>query len=139
MLWIDRVHLFSLYTNYLEWKSKLIRVAKILRNREKFPMGFVNQGQKNVVLHGSFWIFSGGYFPDLRRLNEKKVCLWKSRPCYINFYKRICFLFYLPDILVLHLEDASTNAVYRKPKEKMLFVYEKTLEAPEKNTRYMVK
>ena len=33
------------------------------------------------------------------------------------------------DSRFLHLEDASTDAVYRKPKEKMLFVYEKTLEA----------
>lgn len=128
MLWMNRVHLFSLYTNYLEWKSKLIRVAKILRNREKFPP-VVNQVRKNVVLHGSFWIFSGEYFRIYDGLNEKKSMFVEEQTLLYKLLQKNLLSVYLPDILVLHLEDASTDAVYRKPKEKMLFVYEKTLEA----------
>src|SRR5690606_33369348 len=79
---------------------------------------------EGVVLHGACMIFDPVYV-------RKYTGLYSNTFMYMEEYilnyiaeKENLKIVYSPDIQILHKEDSSTNAVYKKESKKRLFVYE---------------
>lgn len=124
----NRRHLLVLYLKYCEWRQKLESVNKVLRNRVR-KVKVINEVKTDVVLHGSFWIFSKVYFKNYVGLTEKEFLFAEEPTLLYQIKQKNLISLYIPDILVLHLEDMSTDAVYKKEIEKLLFISEQKVKS----------
>lgn len=124
----NRYHLLFFYLKYCIWRKKLERINKILRNKEK-KSKIINSIKQNVVLHGSFWIFSEIYFENYDGLTEKEFLFVEEPTLLYKLIQKDLISLYIPDILILHLEDMSTNEVYKKEQKKLLFIAEQTINS----------
>ena len=98
------------------------RLKPFYYRRKKISNPLAFEKHKNVVLHGACYIFSKDYishmdyafYPDTFLYFEEDILY---RQCEKNNFK----ILYDPSVFVYHLEDVSTNMVYRNylKKEKM--------------------
>lgn len=119
-------HLLRLYCFYMKYRRKLERINKILRSKEKH-IPVVNDVKENVVLHGSFWIFTPRYFQYYKGLPEKKGTYIEEETLLFKIKQEHLKSVYLPDVLVLHLDDVATDVVYHKSLDKVLYVNKQTI------------
>ena len=84
---------------------------------------------ENVVLHGACYIFSKDY------INKRKLCFnpntflyFEEDILHFECLKENLKMVYSPKIKVIHLEDVSTDTVYKTSFKKSLFI-NKNLEA----------
>lgn len=124
---LNTLHLMMIYNRYKEYKSRLYKAICLLRGESK-KIPVVNNIRKNVVLHGSFWVFSRKYFAYFSGLPDKRGMFAEEETLLFHVLKKKLLTVYLPDILVVHLEDASTDMAYKIEKEKWLFIYQKRIE-----------
>lgn len=127
MLRLNRLHLMMVYYRYRRLRTKLERCNKIIRNREKKKVS-ENEVKKDVVLHGSCWIFSNDFFREYEGLSEKKALFAEEQTLLYKLRKRQLLSVYLPDVLVVHMEDMSTNAAYKELKKRLLFISKNQIE-----------
>ena len=113
--------MLGIYFWYRDYRTRLERMNKIFRKKEKKEEP-INSVKMNVVLHGSFWIFSPKYFEEYTGLANKKNMFVEEETLLYKLQRKNLLSIYMPDVLVLHLEDASTDAVFRKNLDKELFV-----------------
>lgn len=121
MLRLNHFHLMMIYYRYRKLRTKLERCNKIIRNREKKKVS-ENEIKQDVVLHGCFWIFSNDFFKEYEGLTEKKALFAEEETLLYKLRKKHLVSIFLPDILVIHMEDVSTNAAYKELKQRLLFI-----------------
>lgn len=121
MLRLNRFHLMMMYYRYRELRTKLERCNKIIRNREKKEIS-ENEVKRDVVLHGCFWIFSNDFFREYEGLTEKKALFAEEETLLYKLRQKHLISIFLPDILVVHMEDASTDAAYKELKHRLVFM-----------------
>lgn len=124
---LNTLHLLMPYIRIKEWKTRLYRARCALLNKNRQSIA-ANETKENVILHGCFWIFSSKYFEVFSGLPEKKGMFAEEETLLFHILKKKMTTLYVPDILVLHLEDASIKDAYKKEKERLLFIYKKRIE-----------
>lgn len=127
MLRLNRLHLMMIYYRYKNLRMRLERCNKIIRNREKKKIN-ENEVKQDVVLHGCFWIFSNDFFREYEGLTEKKALFAEEETLLYMLRQKHLVSIFLPDILVIHMEDASTNAAYKELKKRLLFISKNQIE-----------
>jgi GT2 family glycosyltransferase len=118
---------------YLDRYAKgALRLAKrnfFKRKSNKFHEHSWEHQADNVKLHGSCLIFSpdflrefSGLYPDTFMFMEEEILYYI---CKKLSYKMV----YNPSLQILHKEDASTDALYKKAHKKRRFVYKQGLRS----------
>ena len=117
---------FKLVLNYLcgldsvyEWL-----VQKIFGKKDKrFDVSLLEHRAENVVLHGSFLIFSKDYISRFEGLNGRTFLYQEERLLFLRLQQNHLKSVFSPNIEIYHKEDAATKTVSVKSKLKRRFQY----------------
>lgn len=77
---------------------------------------------EDVILHGCCIIFSPRYISQYQEAFNPKTFLYKEEELlYLRCKKADLKIVYNPKLIIKHLEDAATNSINRKKRDKLLF------------------
>lgn len=122
------------YITNLLFVNKLYKVIrKILKNvlikmklkkikEEKKKENNTEKRYENIVLHGSFLIFSKNYINKFDGINNKTFLYREEELLAIRLKNSKLNSVYNPKIEIFHNEDGATNAVTKSKRNKKLFV-----------------
>lgn len=82
----------------------------------------VNGEYKDVLLHGCCLIFTPNYIKKFVGINSKTFLFREEELLYIRLQNNNLHSLYTGDLEIVHLEDAATNMVKKKNKDKKLFM-----------------
>lgn len=120
MIKYNNFHLLPFVNWMNSTRSTLEVICKILRGKE-LRKKIVWTAEKNVILHGCFWIFSKEYFDFFSGLIDKKYMFAEEETLFWAIREKKLLSLFIPDILVLHLGDSSINERYKKKSQRVLF------------------
>lgn len=116
---------FKLYLNYIgldaayEW---ILR--KILGKKDKhFDESLLEKRAENVLLHGSFLIFSRDYISKFDGLNPRTFLYHEERLLFLRLLQNNMKSVFTPEIEIFHKEDAATKTVAKRGLLKRRFQY----------------
>ena len=117
---------FKLFLNYLcgldsvyEWM-----VRKAFGEKDKrFDESLLERRAENVVLHGSFLIFSREYISKFDGLNDRTFLYQEERLLFLRLQQNHLRSVFSPDVEIFHKEDAATKTVSVKSRLKRRFQY----------------
>ena len=112
-----------LLLNYLHLDCYVLNVIS-KKNQTKVSIQFNHEKKLyDVCLHGSFMVFSPDYIKLFDGLNEKTFLYCEEELLYLRIISNHLKSVYLPDIIIFHKEDASTNEEFNKGLKKRRFQY----------------
>ena len=117
---------FSLGSAYL----KLETLKNNLRKSNK-SHGYKKhtQLQHGHILHGCFLVFSREYFKYFKGFDDRTFLYMEEEILYKHVCDKNLEMIYSPELIVFHKEDASTNSLYKKSKEKLDFVIKNNIDS----------
>lgn len=83
----------------------------------------------NVQLHGCFLVFSEKYIERFDGLDDRTFLYMEEDILYKHMKENQLTTVYVPNIIVYHEEDVSTNSLKRTEKEKMKFKYNQLIDS----------
>ena len=108
------LHLDGVLTRY-----HLKKVEHILaRNVDR-----INERAYNVWLHGCFWVFSKKYIDKFDGLNDKTFLFNEEPLLFLRLRQNNLVSVYLPQVVIFHQEDASTDNSVAVGNKKNRFIY----------------
>ncbi|HGJ2011746.1 TPA: glycosyltransferase [Streptococcus pneumoniae] len=115
---INKIGLYELMTRQPKKELNRISVAD--------PMRY----QENVILHGSFVIFSPLYVSEEECAFRPDAFMYMEEPilyeyCMLKNYKTV----FDPSIVIYHKEDSSTNSLYNAAYAKREFVFKNMIRS----------
>lgn len=111
-------YMFGLDTFY-EWL-----VRKVVGEKDRrFDESLLMHRAENVVLHGSFLIFSKDYISKFDGLNDRTFLYQEERLLFLRLQQNHLKSVFSPNIEIFHKEDAATKTVSVKSKLKRRFQY----------------
>jgi putative glycosyltransferase len=115
---INKIGLYELMTRQQKKELNKISVAD--------PMRY----QENVILHGSFVIFSPMYVSEEECAFRPDTFMYMEEPilyeyCMLKNYKTV----FDPSIVIYHKEDSSTNSLYNAAYAKREFVFKNMIRS----------
>ncbi|VNT90388.1 glycosyltransferase [Streptococcus pneumoniae] len=115
---INKIGLYELMTRQPKKELNRISVAD--------PMRY----QENVILHGSFVIFSPLYVSEEECAFRPDTFMYMEEPilyeyCMLKNYKTV----FDPSIVIYHKEDSSTNSLYNAAYAKREFVFKNMIRS----------
>lgn len=85
--------------------------------------------KENVQLHGCFMAFSQEYIEKFDGLDDRTFLYREEAILYKHMLENHMKTVYLPDIMVFHKEDASTDQLVKTEREKALFEIKNHLDS----------
>ncbi|HEU8803921.1 TPA: glycosyltransferase family 2 protein [Streptococcus pneumoniae] len=115
---INKIGLYELMTRQPKKELNRISVADLMRYQE------------NVILHGSFVIFSPLYVSEEECAFRPDTFMYMEEPilyeyCMLKNYKTV----FDPSIVIYHKEDSSTNSLYNAAYAKREFVFKNMIRS----------
>lgn len=99
-------------------------VRKVFGEKDKkFDESLLAHRAENVVLHGSFLIFSKDYISKFDGLNDRTFLYQEERLLFLRLQQNHLKSVFSPNIEIFHKEDAATKTVSVKSKLKRRFQY----------------
>lgn len=84
---------------------------------------------EDVKLHGACWIFSEEFFEHFEGLNKSTFLYFEEDILYLSVRDAGLKTVYNPELVIRHLEDASTNSITKNQREKNIFVLENEIKS----------
>lgn len=116
-LWIN-----GLYKNIRQAIKKILIKLKLKTNKEKIKENCIDKKHENIVLHGSFLIFSKEYIEKFDGLDDRTFLYREEELLAIRLKKNNLKSVYNPEIKIFHNEDGATNAMNKNNRKKQIFV-----------------
>lgn len=117
--------LLFIYKPYLFFKNSL---KKIMR-KKNIKQRDVNKRYENIVLHGSFLIFSKKYIDMFDGIDDRTFLYKEEELLAIRLKRNNLLSIYNPDIIIFHNEDGSLNSMTKSSRKKRLFVCKYLIES----------
>lgn len=100
-------------------------VRKVFGEKDKsFDESLLEHRAENVVLHGSFLIFSRDYISKFDGLNDRTFLYQEERLLFLRLQQNHLKSVFSPEIEIFHKEDAATKTVSKKGRLKRRFQYQ---------------
>lgn len=110
---------YKLTRNYIR---KLMGKPRIWRYGEYFTNEGTNLRQDSLILHGCCLIFSPRYIESFKEAFNPDTFLYREEDLlYIRCKKKGLPMIYNPELLIKHLEDASTYTIVKKNRQRIVF------------------
>lgn len=129
ILWFNKLGLGGFYLKLEALKNKIWNFD------DEDKLSKYTQTKHGYILHGCCLVFSKNYFVHFDGFDERTFLYMEEEILYKHLRDKDLEIVYSPDWIVFHKEDASTNSMYRKSKDKLDFVlrnniisYQKYLE-----------
>ena len=104
----------------LHFISKYLYMAKLGKTVTKNDLA--NYESKNIILHGSFIIFTDLFINSFDEIFDSRTFLYcEEELLYLKLRKNNFDTLYTTDIEVIHNEDSSTNALTQTDTNKRIF------------------
>ncbi len=118
--------------HYADLYNRLGRIyaAVFGKNRPKKKKDYLHR-QEDVKLHGCCLFFSKDYIAEYDGLDESTFLYWEEEFLYKHMKDDHKKTVYMSDIIVYHQEDAATDSVIEKQREKQMFVYKNYIRSLE--------
>ena len=84
---------------------------------------------ENVKLHGCFLVFSNLYISQYAGLDDSTFLYWEEEFLYKHMISDGKKTVYNPEIIVFHKEDAATDAIIGKTREKEMFICQNYIQS----------
>lgn len=123
-LLFNKVYLLPIYTKLSKLKSQILHTEK-----QKYK-DYI-QKKYNVHLHGCCMFFSREYIDAYDGLDDRTFLYMEEDILYKHVIENGMITVYVPDIVIYHEEDASTNSIVNNKRQKTNFVYSNLLESCE--------
>lgn len=123
---LRKYHLLLLYSMVIKIVL-LIKGNKQKQNRTCYKNYL--ESKYNVQLHGCFLVFSQKYMEYFNGLDDRTFLYMEEDILYKHMKENRLVTAYIPDIIVYHEEDVSTDSVVRTEKEKKQFLYKCLIES----------
>lgn len=89
-----------------------------------------DERKENVKLHGCFWVFTPNYISKFDGINSKTFLYNEEPLLFLRCIKYNLKTVYLPELVVFHKEDSSTNSINFKGEVfKRRFVYKHLIKS----------
>lgn len=95
--------------------------------------------RENVKLHGCFLVFSQEYIKEFDGLDKSTFLFWEEEFLYKHMISNGKKMVYNPEITVFHMEDAATDVLVTRKREKMIFMLTNYIDSLEKLKEVYVK
>lgn len=95
--------------------------------------------QENMKLHGCFLVFSQEYIKSFDGLDESTFLFWEEEFLYKHMILNRKKMVYDPEIKVFHMEDAATDVLKARRREKMVFMLTHYIDSLEKLKKLYMK
>lgn len=128
-------HLFSRnevkHLMFRFYKSYLLNKLNILTNKKTNELNkkVVTDVKEDVILHGSFMVFSKKYIDKFDGLDPRTYMYLEEDILYLHLKHNNMKSYYNPNIEILHKEDSATNKVLNNTREKNIFIAKNTLKS----------
>ncbi len=116
MMKYDKMHLMFLYS-FISYSGFLIK--RFLKGETK--KDYVQDVCKDVVLQGSFWIFSNTFFKAFPHLADKKYMYGEEETLQLCVDRKGLTSLYMPDVTVLHMHAKASKAAFKDKAERLRF------------------
>lgn len=105
-------------------ERKFRHIFDIFRNNIKDIKNdkYFNKERSDVVLHGCCLVFTPEFLSNANGFDERTFMFKEEELLYIMIKKLGLHTLYLPEIEIKHLEDISTNTVYKDEEKKYAFM-----------------
>lgn len=123
-LWIN-----GLYKNLRQGIKKVLIKLKFKTNNKNIKENSIDEKHENIVLHGSFLIFSKEYIERFDGLDDRTFLYREEELLAIRLKKNNLKSIYNPQIEILHNEDGATNAMNKNNRKKQIFVNENLIKS----------
>lgn len=118
---LSKMHLYDI----LKTKKKKCHSCNISENVRK-----IDREQYDVVLHGSFVVFSPTFVEKEKYSFRPGTFLYMEELILYRYCKQKKYTTYFcPQVKVYHKEDSSTNALFKMPKKKREFVFKNMIKS----------
>lgn len=117
---LNKLHLLVFYNFLKKLKKKNIKYIDTQK--------YINK-HKNIKLHGCFLVFSRKYFEHKKGFNPETFLYMEEDILALELNKLKLESLYTPNIVVYHLEGATTNLINNSNREKINFIYENRLKS----------
>ena len=94
-----------------------LKLKKKIENTDNVKLRY-----ENIVLHGSFLIFSKKYIEKFDGLDDRTFMYREEELLALRLKKNNLKSVYNPKIEIFHNEDSATNAITRSNRKKEIFV-----------------
>ncbi len=121
--YFDKFYLYNVFDKIY----KIRRKFKKLDLNKNFPVYLKHE--TDVILHGSFLIFSPLYFEKFNGFNESTFLYHEEEILYVLTKFKGMKMLYSPIVQVYHKEDAATDAINIKGRKKRLIKQKQCLES----------
>ena len=121
--------------NLLGIEELVLKVFRFIKNSTKQNSNSINvnndwnREQEDVLLHGSCLIFSPLYVQKYKGLYDNTFMYMEEDILFYISEKENLKILYYPEVQILHKEDSSTNALYKKGSKKRMFVYKNVIKS----------
>lgn len=100
-----------------------------LKKKEVINENNVELRYENIILHGSFLIFSKKYIDKFDGLNDSTFLYREEELLALRLQQNKLKNVYNPKIKIFHNEDSATNAITKSNRKKVLFVYKNQIKS----------
>lgn len=106
-------------------------VGKLRKPKKQAPTAGESklQPQKDIMLRGCFWIFSPDYVERFDGLDDRTFLYREEQLLFIRLKKNGLHTYYDPELKIIHLEDAATNAVAKTEFKKRVFTLQNEVKS----------
>lgn len=108
-------------------KSYILNALFIKESKKKSVKKIINEVKKDVILHGSFLVFSKNYISKFDGLDPRTHMYLEEDILYLHLVKNNMSSYYNPNITIYHKEDASTNKAMNSNRKKKMFIAKNTI------------
>ncbi len=119
------LYIYSLY----EFLKKIYYKITKKKTPSYYNKDSVNNRAENVILHGSFLIFSKEYFSKFKGIDSRTFMYMEEKLLYVRLMKNKLKTVYNPDLVIFHKEDSATNSVLKSNRKKRLFLYKNAIHS----------
>lgn len=114
------IHVYPFYKKVRKLITKTLILLKLKKDNKK--TNDTNIRYENIVLHGSFLIFSKQYIDKFDGLDDRTFLYKEEELLALRLNKNGLISVYNPEIVIFHNEDSSTNAITKSNRKKIMFV-----------------
>ena len=94
-----------------------------------YSLDNVNKRMEDVIIHGSFIIFSKDYISRFDGIDDRTFMYMEEKLLFIRIKKNNLKSVYNPELIVFHKEDSATNSLNKTNRLKRLFLYKNAIKS----------
>ena len=117
---------FYLHKLFVCFRVLILIIIKLFFSKHTYVVDTTIR-KENVVLQGSFLIFSKNYIEKFDGIDDRTFLYYEEQLLFVRLEKNKMKSVYNPYIIVFHNESSSTNSLFNSSRKKIKFIIDNNL------------